>query len=283
MEVRLNTHGEGKLSTKTYFANESGFRVASVIVMGENEAALLDTQWTRSNAHRVVAEILETGKKLTKIFASHSHPDHYFGLGHIADEFPEAEVLALQEDCDMINDQFFGKIEHWENVIGKMNVCRKTVKIEPLKENYFELEGHRLEVIPKLMGDMRYNSVVWIPSIKTLYGSDLLFNEAHPFTCELTKEERQQWIKDLDFLKTLEPEVVIPGHQKPGMPFDYSSIDYTRKYVELTEKALEETDSAAEFFYAMFVHFPNSVLLNLSNEMNANVFKGGRDWNWREM
>jgi len=283
MEVRLNTHGEGKLSTKTYFANEPGFRVASVIVMGEKEAALLDTQWTRSNAHRVIAEILETGKKLTKIFVSHSHPDHYFGLGHIADEFPEAEVLALQEDCDMINEQFFGKIEHWENVIGKMNVCRKTVKIEPLKENYFELEGHRLEVIPKLMGDMRYNSVVWIPSIKTLYGSDLLFNEAHPFTCELTKEERQQWIKDLDFLKTLEPEVVIPGHQKPGMPFDYSSIDYTRKYVELTEKALEETDSAAEFFYAMFVHFPNSVLLNLSNEMNANVFKGGRDWNWREM
>jgi len=283
MEVRLNTHGEGKLSTKTYFANEPGFRVASVIVMGEKEAALLDTQWTRSNAHRVIAEILETGKKLTKIFVSHSHPDHYFGLGHIADEFPEAEVLALQEDCDMINEQFFGKIEHWENVIGKMNVCRKTVKIKPLKENYFELEGHRLEVIPKLMGDMRYNSVVWIPSIKTLYGSDLLFNEAHPFTCELTKEERQQWIKDLDFLKTLEPDIVIPGHQKPGMPFDYSSIDYTRKYVELTEKALEETNSAAEFFYTMFVHFPSSVLLNLSNEMNANVFKGGRDWNWREL
>jgi len=66
------------------------------------------------------------------------------------------------------------------------------------------------------------------------------------------------------------------------MPFDYSSIDFTKEYLLATEEALENTRTVEEFFYTMFIKFPDAHLLTLSNEMNANVFKGGRDWNWRE-
>ena len=281
MEIRLNTHGKGLLSTKVFYSDEKGLEVASVIVMGEEEAALIDTQWTLSNAHRVIAEVLETGKKLKTIYLTHAHPDHYFGTGHIAEAFPDAKVIALPEDCKLINKQFFGKIEHWEQTIGAHNVCRKVAKVEPITENYFELEGHRIEIIPQVMGDMKYNSVVWIPSIKTLFGSDVLFNQAHPFTCELTAEERAQWLKDLDRLEKLDPVVVIPGHQKPGMHFDDSSFTFMRDYLVATEEQLAKTNDVAGFYYAMVSLFPEANLF-ISNEMNANVFKGGRDWNWRE-
>ena len=237
MEIRLNTHGKGLLSTKVFYSDEKGFEVASVIVMGEEEAALIDTQWTLSNAHRVIAEVLETGKKLKTIYLTHAHPDHYFGTGHIAEAFPDAKVIALPEEC--------------------------------------------IELIPQVMGDMKYNSVVWIPSIKTLFGSDVLFNQAHPFTCELTAEERAQWLKDLDRLEKLDPVVVIPGHQKPGMPFDDSSFTFMRDYLVATEEQLAKTNDVAGFYYAMVSLFPEANLF-MSNEMNANVFKGGRDWNWRE-
>jgi hypothetical protein len=32
----------------------------------------------------------------------------------------------------------------------------------------------------------------------------------------------------------------------------------------------------------MAIRFPEANLIFLSNEMNSAVFKGGRDWNWRE-
>ena len=80
-------------------------------------------------------------------------------------------------------------MEIWESTIGSHNVCRKAVNVTALKQEYFELEGHRLEIISKVMGDMRYNTMVWIPEIKALYASDVLFNQAHPFTCELTAGE----------------------------------------------------------------------------------------------
>jgi glyoxylase-like metal-dependent hydrolase (beta-lactamase superfamily II) len=281
MEVRLNTHGRDLLATKVFFSDESGFEVASVIVTGKTDAILIDAQWTLSNAHRVIAEILEAGKYLKMIYITHAHPDHYFGLGTIAEAFPAARVVALPSVARVINKQFFGKIEHWEKVIGVINVPRKTARIESLTENYFELEGQRIEIIPEVMGDMKYNTIVWIPSIKTLVGSDILFNQAHPFTCELTAEERQQWIRDIERLEKLDAGVIIPGHQKPGMPFDSSSFDFTKDYIVATEEELARTKDVASFYYAMVKRFPEANLF-ISNEMNANVLKGGMSWNWRE-
>jgi len=133
MEIRVNNHGPELLATKVFFSDEKGFEVASVIVMGKTDAVLIDAQWTLSNAHRVIAEILETGKNLATIYVTHAHPDHYFGLGPIADAFPRARVTALPTVARTVNNQFFGKIEHWEEVIGKTNVPRKAVNIEPLK------------------------------------------------------------------------------------------------------------------------------------------------------
>ena len=282
MEIRLNAGGTDSLSTKVIFSDEKGFEVASVIVMGKTDAVLIDAQWTLSNAHRVVAEILETGKDLTTIYLTHAHPDHYFGAGTIADAFPGARVVAVPSEADIINKQFFGKIEIWEATIGSHNVCRKTTHVESLTEGHLELEGQRLEIIPKVMGDMRYNTMVWIPSIKTLYASDVLFNQAHPFTCELTADERKEWIAALDRIATMGAEVIIPGHQKPGMPFDQSSLDFTREYLVVTEEELARQDTVAGFYYAMAERFPGADLIHLSNEMNANVFKGNRDWHWRE-
>jgi len=281
MEVRINKHGLNSLATKVFFSDESGFEVASVIVTGKTDALLIDTQWTLSNAHRVIAEILETGKHLKTIYVTHAHPDHYFGLGPIAEAFPEARVTALPSVARTINKQFFGKIEHWEEVIGVINVPRKAVNIEPLTENYIELEGHRIEIIPQVMGDLKYNTVVWIPSIKTLYGSDVLFNQAHPFTCEVTAEERKLWIQEIERLETMGAEVVIPGHQKPGMPFDSSSFSFTKDYLIATDEELLKTKDVAGFYYAMVKRFPDANLF-LSNEMNSSVFKGGMEWDWRE-
>ena len=282
MEVRINDHGPNSLSTKTFFSDESGFAVASVIVMGKEEAAVLDTQWSLSNGHRVAAEILETGKQLKTIYITHAHPDHYFGLAPIAEAFPEAKVVALAEVANTINKQMFGKVDHWVNIIGPTNVPRKAINIEPLQENFFELEGERIEIIPKVMGDLKYNTVVWVPSIKTLYGSDVLFNQAHPFTCEITAEERKQWYKDVEMLEGYGAEVVIPGHQKPGMPFDASNFKFMKDYLIATEEEIEKTTETGDFFYNMAMRFPEANLLFLSNEMNAAVFKGGRDWEWRD-
>ena len=191
-------------------------------------------------------------------------------------------MVAIPSEADIINAQFFGKMEIWENTIGAHNVCRQTVHVESLTEDYIELEGQRLEIITKVIGDMRYNTMVWIPCIKTLYASDVLFNQAHPFTCEITAEERQQWVREIDKIETMGAEVIIPGHARPGMPFDRSSSTSPVSISWPRRRSWRGRTPSRDFYYAMAERFPRAHLVHLSNEMNANVFKGERDWHWRE-
>lgn len=284
MEVRVNTHGNGKFYTKTMIADECGFCVTSVLICGEHDCVLVDCQWTRSNVYRVIAEIAETNLNLKAVFATHAHPDHYWGIGYIGQAFPEAKLYALDYDIPIINRQFGDKTEHWESVIGKVNLCRLLPEIEPLPaNNIIELEGEEIQVMPKLWGDLKWNSAVWVPSIKTLIGSDILFSDAHPFTCEVSAGGRKKWYDEICKLEQLGAEVVIPGHVKSGTPLDGRTFTYTKDYLTATEEELAKTTDYKEFFYNMCMRFPTSVLIFLSNDMNSSVFLGGREWNWSDM
>ncbi|MDR0491718.1 MAG: MBL fold metallo-hydrolase [Oscillospiraceae bacterium] len=282
-EVILTRHGEGKLATKTYYADESGFCVASVIVMGKKECVLIDCQFTRSNALRVIAEILETGLDLKAVFATHLHPDHYWGMGEIERAFPNAKCYMLPEEVPLYADQYHPKLDEWIEMIGEQNLCRKQCEnLLPLESRCIELEGERIEIMEHIMGDLKWNSVVWIPSIKTMYGSDVIFNEAHPFTCEVSAVQRLEWIGELERLeRELQPDVVIPGHQRAGCLLDRSGIKYTIDYLKATEEAMKETNDAASFFFFLEKRFPNNSISMLSNQMNALVFKDPNFvWGW---
>ncbi|MDR1572248.1 MAG: MBL fold metallo-hydrolase [Clostridiales Family XIII bacterium] len=289
MEIRRHVHGDGRLWTLTCIARDDGFRVASVIIVGKDEVVVVDTQWTLSNAHRVVAEIFSLNKRLKAIFCTHAHPDHYFGTQVFTDAFPGVPVYALEEDIPVIADQFLPKLDHWKAQIGDVNCADRPIEFTPYRDGCLDLDGSKIEVMPKVWGDLKYNSVVWVPSIKTVICSDVVFNGAHPFTCEVTRKGRKGWIQDLERIRGLGAEVIIPGHAKRDMPFDESGLDYTREYLIATDEELDAISARQgrggvfEFYYNMDKRFFDSKL-KMSNEMNANVFLGGREWNdlWNE-
>ncbi len=75
----------------------SGYDVNSTLISGDKEMLLIDAQFSLSSAHRLAAEILESGKQLTTIYVTHSHPDHLFGLAVVKQAFPQARIVALPQ------------------------------------------------------------------------------------------------------------------------------------------------------------------------------------------
>ena len=110
MEVRNYSFPNSKLKVKVMISDELGFCVTSTLIMGEKDCVLVDCQWTRSNAYRVIAEICETNLNLKAVFASHAHPDHYWGIGHIGEAFPEAKLYGMAEDLPVIDEQFNSRL-----------------------------------------------------------------------------------------------------------------------------------------------------------------------------
>ena len=125
MQTIITRHGEGKLATKVFVSSEDAFNVTSVIVMGKKECVLIDCQWTRANAHRVVAEILETGLELKAIYATHAH-HRRAPQDQRCQAFAVAEALHLH-DNDGVEDlhimPYTGKLD-WERVARSLGDIR---------------------------------------------------------------------------------------------------------------------------------------------------------------
>ena len=161
MQVITTRHGPGKLATRTFVASESGFNVTSVIVMGERECILVDCQWTRANAHRVIAEICETGLELKAVYVTHAHPDHYWGLGEIHRAFPDAKCYALPPVCAVYHHQYQPKLDEWTDIIGPKNLCRLQCEVlEPLEQDWLELDGRWYYFSPKASGTWKEGEMV---------------------------------------------------------------------------------------------------------------------------
>src|SRR3954454_12747746 len=109
------------MSTLDFHIIDLDFPVGSknktaTLITGDEQAFLIDTGFTRADGHRLVAEILDSGKTLTTVFVSHADPDYYWGAEVVADAFPNAELLATPLVIEHIGAKYASKLAAWEPV-----------------------------------------------------------------------------------------------------------------------------------------------------------------------
>jgi glyoxylase-like metal-dependent hydrolase (beta-lactamase superfamily II) len=235
----------GPLEVKVYTASPGGFLVDSTIVMGDKDAVVIDAQFTLADAHRLVAEILESKKNLTTVYITHAHPDHYFGLEVIHAAFPKAKLVALPATVAEIKKTWQGKVKQWGPLYGAQITTQPTIPTA-LAGTTIELEGQKLEVHGGVQGDEADNSYVWIPSIKTVVAGDIVYRGVHAWTAETKADQRKAWVKTLDELAALKPAVVVPGHKDPKLDNAPAGIDQTKQYLEAFETAVTSSKNAAD-------------------------------------
>src|SRR4249920_250123 len=78
--VAAESAAQPSLSLQVYNADGGSFHVNAVLVSGQTDAVLLDTGFTRADALRIAAMVLESKKTLKAIYISHADPDFYFGI-----------------------------------------------------------------------------------------------------------------------------------------------------------------------------------------------------------
>lgn len=268
------------LRLKVFMSAEEhmGLGVASAIIYGEKDAVLVDAQFTLSNAHRLVAEILETGRDLTTIYITHVHPDHFMGLPVIKQAFPGARVVSLKASANDVNNSGDFKIAYWGNKVLGHNGAKSKVFVETLEEPVIMLEGKRLEILGPFQGDAPNSSVVWIPSIKTLVASDLVFDHAHAWlSAAKSPALARAWLDALDTLEALKPAVVVPGHAPSNQYLAPSSIAYTRQYIQTFLRILGETGGSAPLIAEMQRLYPG-IGLPFALDYSARIL--GDKWTW---
>ena len=274
--LSISAHSaEAPLTLDIYQADSHSFYVSSVLVTGKTEAALIDAQFTRADAHQVVAKILRSGKKLTTVYVSHGDPDYYFGLEVIKQAFPDVSIYASPETLKYIKSSVEKKLNYWGPKLGN-NGPKDVVIPQVLQGDSFTVDGEELKIIGLKKHPER--TYVWIPSIKSVVGGVPVYSNVHLWIADAAiKKQRKEWIKILDGIASLKPVTVVPGHATDNSPQTLDAVKFSRNYLKAFEKELKKADNSKELIAAMNKKYPNAGL-PIALEIGAKVATGEMEW-----
>ena len=257
-------------------ADVNSFHANATVVSGATEALVIDTGFTRADALRVAAKVLDSGKTLKTILVSNADPDYYFGAATLKTLFPQAQVVSTPAVRAKIEAKLADKIAFWGPKMGA-NAPQQPLLPEALATTTLTVDGQPVE-LRGTTGLLAHRPYVWIPSIRAIAGNVAVFGDVHVWTADTQQPaERQAWLAQLDEMQALKPAVVVPGHMAPGTALDATAIDYTRTYLQRFEAEAPKAANANALITAMKQAYPQAGMA-MALDIGAKVAKGEMKW-----
>ena len=254
----------------------------AALIMGEKDAVLVDPPFTKADAHRVAAMVLDSGKRLTHIFVTHDHPDHFFSMDVLQEAFPDAEIVAHPAVVADIWRSLPFKVRRWSPMLGENGPAYPGAP-RALTSDTILLEGHALKVLGPMQGDHVHSTALWAPDIKALFPGDIVYNEMFLWFGEHGPEEIAAWGEALAQLAALEPEIVVAGHNKPGLPNDASGIAFSRRYIDAWPALVAAAKDSKDLQARVRAAFPGAIdVLDGFLLVNSSDVAKGEQPRWEE-
>lgn len=264
------------LTVQVINADAGSFHVNAALVTGPTEAVVIDTGFTRADALRIAARVLDSGKTLTTIFISNADPDFFFGAEVLKQLFPQARVLTSPAVRDKIQAKMAGKVAFWGPKLGA-NAPRQPLLPDALTGTTLTVDGEAIELRGST-GVLAHRPWMWIPSSRAIVGNIAVFGQLHVWTADTPKTaEREAWRAQLADMLALQPAIVVPGHMAAGTALDAGSIRYTLDYLTRFETELPKAANAAALIATMQQAYPQAGLA-IALDIGAKVNKGEMAW-----
>src|ERR1700720_3705197 len=125
-----------------------GVANSSTLIYGERDAVLVDPFPTTKQSQTQLDWIVASGKNLTKIYVTHGHGDHFFGLASLLERFPRAKAVATPEIVKAMREQLSPAwVDNFWRRLFPGEIPDRLLAAEPLEGDDLELEGHKLVAI----------------------------------------------------------------------------------------------------------------------------------------
>jgi glyoxylase-like metal-dependent hydrolase (beta-lactamase superfamily II) len=236
--------------------------ISYTLIHNEKETILVDTPITHVQTANLTdwIERVIPNKKLTTIYITHGHVDHFFGIPFPLKRFPGAKAVAaagtVKHMEQQVQPQYYQNV--WESRFPGQ-IDQPFELAEPLpSSNEFHLEGHLLKAVEVGQANTHDSTVLWVPDIKLSVCGDVVYGDVHQMLRECdTKEKRLGWIASVRKVQALKPELVVPRNKRASEMDGAYHLENTIKYIEIFEELLENgAKDAKELSQAMLQRYP---------------------------
>ncbi len=245
--VRMVVRQSGDVRIHTFVASFTGDNIANAthIVESRNTLVLVDGQFLVPYAHQFRAYADSLGKPIDRLFVSHRHPDHWFGVGAA---FTDVPICALSETTTFLKEHGEdSRDDHWK--LGGLVPDRVVVPQEVVKPGEAIVDGVRYVLEEVTDTEIDALLVVKLPDLGVQFVQDLVYSGTHLY---LTSHLRH-WTQVLQEMLLSDADLFMPGH---GLPADKNEVARNIEYLAAAGDAIANGLTGSAFKDFMLRRYP---------------------------
>ncbi|QKD57544.2 beta-lactamase-like protein [Fusarium oxysporum Fo47] len=234
--------------------------ISCTLIYSATEAVLVDTPITIKQTEALIEwiEKIAPNRKLSYIYITHGHGDHFFGIPQLLKRFPWPPKT-------------------WEFRFPEQ-IYRPFQLAQPLPEDcglQFKLQDRWVfQAIECGHSDTYDSTALWVPHLKLAVCGDVVYGQVHQMLYEAnTRARREEWIRGIEKIEALNPVYVVPGHRQAEEIDGTWHLAATKKYIEDFGRVLQKKPKDAQELVGLMINlYPERYNPNALQLSAAGVF-----------
>ena len=184
---------------------------------------------------QTIAEV-SGDKPILYVIVSDHHRGHCLGSQRLSERVIAHELAwkHMRNYSDNFKQRVRDSFKKQPEIRAQFDELRIIVPTITFQDRLTIVRGDRVIRILHVGGHTPATSMVWLPVEKVLFAGDIVWIDQHPF---MTQANSADWLKALDFIRTLQPRYIVPGH---GPLCDVTALDRLTEYLTfLRQRALD--------------------------------------------
>jgi glyoxylase-like metal-dependent hydrolase (beta-lactamase superfamily II) len=260
---------QGDVRIHTFVAAFTASNIANAthIVESRNRLVLVDSQFLRPYARGFRDYADSLGKPIDRLYVSHRHPDHWFGL---ATGFDDVPVHALSETIGFLEEHGEDSLnDHWK--LGELAPDKVVIPQEAAKPGEEDIDGVAYVIDKVTDTEIDFHLTIGIPDMGVFFAQDLVYSGTHLYVTQ----HMDHWIRVLGELLTGEYELFMPGH---GLPADKNEVARNIEYLAAAREAVSDGLTGEDYKQFLLRRYPERRSPGIFDIYVSRLFGEARDF-----
>ncbi len=267
--IKLVARRVGDVRIHTFISSFAYNNIANAthIIESRSRLVLVDAQFLVPYAQQFRAYADSLGKPIERLYLSHRHPDHWFGLGAA---FSDVAIYALPETISFLKEHGEdSRQDHWK--MGELAPDSIVVPQEAVDPGEETIDGVRYVFSKVTDTEIDYLLTIGLPDISVYIAQDLVYSGTHLYLTQ----DLDHWCRVLEEALLSDYDLFMPGH---GLPADKNEVARNIEYLSAAGQAVGNGLAGDAFKEFMLQRYPERKCPGIFDIYLPRLFGGARQF-----